>query len=135
MPMVPGPAAAVVYTTLKVAGYGLYSMAVAKALHQRNRPILFGFAKTGLGLGAGLLLLGIVVRYDLHDVGDFTVLALVAPVRFLIWLLVLKLFFDFRGKVHLALIAALAGTALSYALDGVMWMLYRVVPGMELPFC
>ena len=38
---------------------------------------------------------------------------------------------------RLILIAAAvaSGTAWSYALDGVMWAIYKVVPGMVMPFC
>jgi hypothetical protein len=33
------------------------------------------------------------------------------------------------------LLAVLAGTAGSYVLDGVMALIYRVLPGMVMPFC
>lgn len=57
--------------------------------------------------------------------------------RFLVWAFVLDRYYSSRMTPKLLLAATGAGVTWSYALDGVMWLAYKIFPGMivELPFC
>ena len=57
------------------------------------------------------------------------------PVRLFIWAAALELFYRDSLQRRTKMLAVLAGTGWSYALDGVMVILYRLVPGMEMFFC
>lgn len=58
-----------------------------------------------------------------------------APLRMAVWLLVLGIFYGFRENPKLTGAAVFVGVAWSYALDGVMSLIYKVLPGMVMPFC
>ena len=55
--------------------------------------------------------------------------------RLFVWATALELFYRESLQRRTKMLAVLAGTAWSYVLDGVMVVLYRVVPGMEMFFC
>src|SRR5262245_39853938 len=134
MPMLPSPAAAAVYGAIKVAGYGVYAAALARYAKSRVHPAVFGVAKTLLGLAAGIAFFFLLAAH-LPRANDLFVWLLAIPIRLAVWVLALHLFFRFSQGWRALLIAAVFGTVLSYGLDGVMWLLYRVLPGMQMPWC
>jgi hypothetical protein len=136
MPMIPSAAAALTYGAVKVAGYALFGKTLNRWAQSPVRPVRFGLAKTALGLAGGLLyLLVIVPATSLKDSSDAVLFIGVIPIRLVVWSIALKLFYADRLQPRTKLLAVVAGTAWSYALDGVMALIYRVLPGMVMPFC
>ena len=57
------------------------------------------------------------------------------PVRLFVWTIVIdKLYGDGLSR-RTMMLAVLAGTTWSYVLDGVMALIYQILPGMVMPFC
>lgn len=132
--MLPSPAAAAVYGAIKVAGYSAYAVVLARYARSRVHPIVFGVAKTLLGFAAGIGFFFVVAAH-LPQASDLLAWLVAIPIRLAVWLLALYLFFRFSEGWRALLVAVVLGTVLSYALDGVMWLLYGVLPGMKMPMC
>ena len=136
MPMFPSPLAAAALATVKVVGYAAFAGALNRKTGQNVAPMKFGTTKTGLGLLGGLIyLFWLLPIFGAEGVSDATTFLGAMPVRLLMWSVALHLFYDFRGKRSLIFGAVVLGTLWSYALDGVMWLIYRIVPGMTMPVC
>lgn len=136
MPMVPGPLAALTYGALKVGGYALFARGLNGATGRSVRELGFGFGKTAIGLAGGLAyLFAIVPATGLTDSPEWVVYAATLPIRVLSWTVALTLFYGWKRRPLLVLGAIPAGVAWSYALDAVMSVLFKVLPGMEMPFC
>ena len=134
MPMVPSPVAGLTYGAVKVAGYALFARVLNRYAQNPVPPLKFGLVKTAVGLAGGLGYLFLV--YSVRaDTPDAIVFIGALPVRLIVWAIVIDWFYrdglDRRTKG----LAILAGTAWSYALDGVMALIYRILPGMVMPFC
>ncbi|MRV76004.1 hypothetical protein GJ700_30250 [Duganella sp. FT92W] len=133
--MIPSPLAALAYATVKIAGYSLFA-------HQLNRfsevsvsPIRFGFAKTGIGFIGGLLYFAVLAWWHPEHVSDTAIFVGAIPIRFLAWAIALSIFYGFRRNTRLINATLFVGVFWSYILDGVMWAIYQVLPGMVMPFC
>jgi hypothetical protein len=136
MPMIPSAAAALTYGAVKVAGYSLFAKALNRWAQSPSRPVRFGLGKTALGLAGGLLYLLVIVPFTpLEHSSDATLFIGAIPIRLVAWSVALSLFYRGRLQPRTMLLAVLAGTAGSYVLDGVMALIYRVLPGMVMPFC
>ena len=134
--MIPGPAAALTYAAVKVAGYALFGAALNRYASSPARPVRFGLAKTALGLVGGLLyVFAIAPLLRLGDSSDATLWLGAIPIRLVMWSIAIRLFYRDRLQSRTMLLAVVAGTAWSYVLDGVMALLYRILPGMVMPFC
>ena len=134
MPMLPSPAAAAVYGTVKVIGYSLYATGLSNHFDRIVHPVTFGVIKTLLGLAAGVTLFFSLMAFLPHAT-DAQSLLIAAPFRLMVWLGALHFLFKFGRNWQALLAASLLGTALAYAMDGVMWLLYGVLPGMQMPWC
>lgn len=130
MPMMPGPVAGLTYAAIKVVGYAVFAKGLNRYADKPASPVKFGFVKTALGLVGGIAYFFLFMRGDALGVYIGTV-----PVRLLIWAIAIQLFYRDSLQRRTKVIAVFVGTAWSYALDGVMVILYRVVPGMEMAFC
>ncbi|HKS54088.1 MAG TPA: hypothetical protein VJS12_02315 [Steroidobacteraceae bacterium] len=130
MPMMPSPVAGLTYAAIKVVGYALFAKGLNRYAQKPASPVKFGLAKTALGLVGGVAYFFLFMRDDAWGVYLGTV-----PVRLLIWAIAIQLFYREDLQRRTKVVAILAGIAWSYVLDGVMVILYRVVPGMEMPFC
>jgi len=135
MPMVPGPLAALTYGAIKVAGYALFAKGLNRASARSVPALKFGLAKTAIGLVGGLAYVFAVVLALLPDAAEWRVYLGALPVRVVAWVIALSLFYRWRERRTLLLGAVLIGVAWSYAIDGVMAMLYKILPGMQMPFC
>lgn len=136
MPMIPSPLAAIAYCAVKVVGYAAFARGLNKTMGANVEPNRFGVAKTFLGLVGGLAyLFAIVPAVGIRENSELSLFIGAIPVRLVVWCIVLALFYGFRARSALMLSAAVAGTAWSYVLDGLMWGIYRVIPGMVMPFC
>ena len=136
MPMFPSLLAAAALATVKVTGYAGFARALNRKSGQNVAPMKFGAAKTGLGLLGGVAyLFWLFPMFGGEGTSDATAFLGVMPVRLLMWSVALRLFYDFRGRHSLILCAVVLGTLWSYALDGVMWLIYTIVPGMTMPVC
>jgi hypothetical protein len=133
--MIPSAAAALTYGAVKVAGYALFAKTLNRWAKSPVRPLRFGLAKTALGLAGGLLYLLVIVPSTPLKGSDAALFIGVMPIRLLVWGIALKLFYGDHLQLRTILLAVVAGTAWSYALDGVMVLIYRVLPGMVMPFC
>jgi dipeptide/tripeptide permease len=133
--MVPGPLAAVTYASIKVVGYAGFAYALNRVLDRNIGVWKFGFAKTGIGLVGGLIyFFAMMAMADEKSFSEAQVYAGALPVRLLAWSVALALFYGFRDRKQLVILALVAGVLWSYLLDGVMALVYRV-PGMAMPFC
>ena len=136
MPMMPSPLAALAYGAVKIVGYAYFAKALNSAAHRSVSPYRFGVTKTALGLAGGLLYIFVLLpAFGLRDGSDLQIFLGAIPVRLAAWSVALAIFYSFKHKPVLIAAAVASGTAWSYALDGVMWAIYKVVPGMVMPFC
>jgi hypothetical protein len=136
MPMMPSPVAGLTYAAVKVAGYALFGKALNRYAQTPARPLRFGLAKTAMGLVGGLVYLFLIVPSTaLEHSSDATLFLGAIPIRLVVWSIAIGLFYGYRGQWRRMVLAVVAGTAWSYALDGVMALIYRILPGMLMPFC
>ena len=135
MPMMPSPLAVLALAGVKVGGYAWFARRLNDKTGQRVGPIKFGITKTVIGLIGGVTYLTMLAFLNSGDPSTVSVFLGAAPVRMLVWVLVLRLFYDFRGRTRLRVFAVVLGTLWSYALDGVMWLIYQIIPGMTMPVC
>lgn len=136
MPMMPSPVAALTYAAVKVAGYALFGKALNRYAQEPTRPLRFGLAKTAIGLVGGLVYLFLIVpNTALEHSTDARVFVGAIPIRLAVWSIAIWIFYGYHGQWRRMSIAVVVGTAWSYVLDGVMALIYRVLPGMLMPFC
>ena len=129
----PSTAAALVYGAVKVVGYTFAAHGLNRILGASVRPVVFGFTKTAIGFLGGWLFL---FAFDdaLEESGsDFLLYAGATLFRLIAWAIVLRLFFKLKPQ-RLTLLAT-AGTVWSYALDVLMWGIYKILPGTVVPWC
>lgn len=136
MPMIPGPLAVLTYVAVKVAGYAVFARQLNKVAGKNVSPYKFAVAKTILGLVGGLMYIFVLVpAFGLSEMGDIALFLGALPIRLFVWSVALGVFYGFREHTSRMCIAVVAGATWSYVLDGVMWLIYQVVPGMVMPFC
>jgi len=133
--MVPSPIAALAYGTVKVVGYAYFAKGLNSATGESVRPYRFGVVKTAIGLAGGITYLYFVSRYSKPNTSDTAVFLGAIPVRTAAWSIALGVFYGFRNRTRTISLAVLVGTGWSYALDGFMWVVYKLLPGMVMPFC
>ena len=78
---------------------------------------------------------GLAPALGIPEKSDFLLFLGAAPVRFLAWSALIGLFYGFRANPMLMSAAVLLGVVWSYALDGAMWVIYKILPGIVMPFC
>jgi hypothetical protein len=136
MPTVPSPTAALIYAAVKLGGYAIFAHGLNRIGRWTVSPIRFSAAKTGLGLVVGLAyVFALAPALGVSESSDAELFLGAAPVRMAVWLLVLGMFYGFRENPKLMGAAVFVGVAWSYILDGLMWLIYKVLPGMVMPFC
>ena len=136
MPMIPSPAAALIYAAVKLGGYAIFAHGLNKVAGRAISPIKFSAAKTGLGLLGGITyVFAVAPALGISEHSDAELFLGAAPLRMSVWLLVLGIFYGFRANPKLTGAAVFVGVAWSYALDGLMWLIYKALPGMVMPFC
>jgi len=134
--MIPSPFAAVVYGAVKVVGYAAFAHGLNRFARKPAAPFAFGAVKTVLGLIGGVTYgLLIVPAIGLADVSDGILFLAAAPVRILAWAVALGLFYRSRVTPRVLLTAMALGVVWSYILDGIIWALSSILPGMETPWC
>lgn len=134
--MIPGPLAAITYVTVKVVGYAAFARQLNKVTGKNVSPYRFGIAKTMLGLVGGLTyVFALIPAFGLRESGDLVLFLGVLPMRLFVWSVALGIFYGFRENTVRVCMGVVAGAAWSYVLDGVMWVIYQLVPGMVMPFC
>lgn len=139
MPMLPSPLAASLYVAIKMAGYAAFASGLNRVWGTRVSAPQFAAGKTLLGFLSGAAYLWVYgfwisSRLDTSTWSELGLWVGAAWPRLVVWLLALKLFYR-QQKLPSLGVAALAGVAWSYALDAMMWGLYRVLPGMVWGFC
>lgn len=135
MPMMPGPLAAVTYATIKVAGYAGFAYVLNGVLDRSVHIWKFGFAKTGIGLVGGLpYFVAMMSMASAKSFSEAQVYAGALPIRLAAWSVALGLFYGYRDRKGLVILALGAGVLWSYLLDGAMALLYHV-PGMSMAIC
>jgi hypothetical protein len=135
MPSAPSPIAALAYGAVKVIGYAYFSSRLNVIVGALVRPYKFGLAKTAIGMVGGITYVFAVSRAFPDGISNWSIFLGAMPVRIAAWSVALGIFYGFKVKPRIITLAVLAGTAWSYALDGVMWVLYKLMPGMVMPFC
>jgi hypothetical protein len=125
----------VTYGAVKFAGYS-YFASWLNMTWSRSVPLLkFGFGKTLIGVVAGTSYFFALMFSGHLDDGELWIFLGAMPVRMLAWFVAIWMFYGLKRAPWATLQAILAGTALSYGLDGVMWVIYRYFPGMMMPWC
>jgi hypothetical protein len=135
MPMMPSPVAGLTYGAIKVAGYALFARVLNRYSEKPAPPLKFGVVKTAFGLVGGIAYFFLFNYVAPDDTSTAITLIGALPVRLLIWAIVIDRFYRDGLQRRTFVLAILAGTAWSYALDGVMVLLYRMLPGMDMPSC
>jgi hypothetical protein len=133
--MMPGPLAAATYAAVKITGYAGFAYGLNRMLGRNVREWKFGVAKTGIGLVGGLIYIFVILRaIDSSRLTNAQIFAGALPIRLVAWGLALALFYGFRDRPNIVVLALVAGVIWSYILDGLMAILYQL-PGMAMPFC
>jgi hypothetical protein len=135
MPMMPSPAAGLTYAAVKIAGYALFAKVLNRYAEQPAPPLKFGLVKTALGLAGGIAYFFLSMYLAGEDTSDVLMYIGTLPVRLLVWATVIQMFYRDGLQRRTMVLATLAGTAWSYVLDGLMLLLFGILPGMEMPFC
>lgn len=136
MPMIPSVLAVAVYATVKVVGYSAFGRGGQRFTSQPVKAHKFGLTKTGIGLVGGvphLLVLIPLLQLPSHDTAFLFISAI--PIRLAAWALTIGIFFGYRHRPGLKVLAVGLGVVWSYVLDFLMAGLYRILPGMEMPLC
>jgi hypothetical protein len=134
--MLPGPLAAGIYASVKIAGYAGFAHGLNRVAARNVPPFKFAVAKTALGLvGGATYLLGIVPLFESESASDVAVWVGAIPIRLLVWTIALGYFYGFRRRPLSIAVAVPVGVAWSYGLDWLMSFLYRFIPGLAVPFC
>jgi hypothetical protein len=134
--VLPSPDAALVYAVIKIVGYSAFAYGLNKLAAKKANPVLFGMGKTFIGFVGGLGYFYLMVHFPVpgRD-SDLESYIGTIPIRFIAWIAALALFYGFREQRRLMWSAVLVGVLYSFALDGIMYMLYHVLPGMQMTFC
>jgi hypothetical protein len=135
MPMMPGPLAALSYCAVKVVGYAFYGKSLNAKLGLAVPPYRFGFGKTAIGLVGGLIYVFLIAPRFGRDTSDWILFLGAAPIRIAAWAIALAFFYKLHKKPLIFAMAIFAGLIWTYFLDGVMWAIYQIVPGMAMPIC
>lgn len=136
MPMIPSPTAALIYAAVKLSGYAVFAHGLNGIGARRVSPIKFSAVKTGLGLIGGITyVFALAPALGVSENSDTELFLGAAPVRLVVWALVIVILYGFRERPKLAAAHVFVGVAWSYTLDGVMWLIYKVLPGMVMPYC
>ena len=134
--MMPSPLAALAYGAVKIIGYAYFAKGLNLAAGRSISPYRFGVAKTAIGLAGGIAYVFVLLpAFGLSEGSDLQIFLGAIPVRLVAWSVALAIFYGFKEKPLFIAGAIAAGTAWSYALDGVMWIIYKLMPGMVMPFC
>src|SRR5262245_55203905 len=123
----PLPLAVAIFSAVKLAGYTLAGWRLNRAnstLHPR--PIVFGAARTLLGVLAGVSYATIAMKFGIERSGVWYYVDLF-PVRQLEWTLMLFLFY--RNSPRRRWLDSTWGTAWSYVLDIPAVALAWIIPG------
>lgn len=136
MPMIPSVFAAATYAALKVGGYYCFARVANKKLEHNFSPLKFSLLKTASGFLGGLLLflLLAVERSEKYRSGVIFLLIMFA-LRYVIWSFVLGYCYRLFQRRSVLMVGSFLGTLLSYFLDLIMWLLFGILPGMEMGFC
>jgi hypothetical protein len=118
MPMGPAPLGLVYFVGVKLAGYSAAGYQLNRLIVSPHpRPIVFGVARTALGLAAGISFGLLALKFGLGKSEPVFYVALL-PIRVGEWLLILWYFYrraNLSRRRQLGFAAA--GTAWSYVLD------------------
>jgi hypothetical protein len=83
----------------------------------------------------GLIYIFVILRaIESSRLTEARIFAGALPIRLVAWSLALALFYGFRDRPKIVVLAPVAGVIWSYILDGLMAILYQL-PGMTMPFC
>lgn len=105
------------FAGIKLAGYSLAGVYLNRQYQtSKPRPLLFGAARTAIGIGVGVAYVGAANLFELHR-GEVIWLLLLVPVRLGEWLLAIWLFFDRARASPLRMRLAAKGVIWSFVLD------------------
>ena len=118
MPMGPAPLGLLYFAGVKLAGYSVAGYQLNRFIVSPHpRPIVFGLARTALGLVAGVSFGFLVLKFGLGKSEPLFYVALL-PVRVAEWLLILWYFYFGAGFSRRRLLRFTAArTVWSYRLD------------------
>jgi hypothetical protein len=117
------------YTTVKLAGYSFFGKKLNQWYNKtRPRPIVFGAARTLLGIVVGIGSLFLLSGLTSNREALFLILLI--PIRFFEWFLMLYLFFE-RNNFSIKRISRFStqGIFFSFALDIPVIFSVFVIPG------
>ena len=118
MPMGPAPLGLVYFVGVKLAGYSVAGYQLNRLISSPHpRPIVFGVARTALGLVAGVSFGLLALKFGLGKSEPVFYVALL-PIRVAEWVLILWYFYNGGGLSRRRLVGfTAAGTVWSYLLD------------------
>lgn len=136
MPMIPSFFAVATYSALKIGGYYCFARIANKKLKHNFPPLKFSFLKIASGFLGGffLFLLLALVRSEQYRSEVIFFLTMFA-LRYVIWVFVFGYCYRLFQRRSVLMIGSFLGTLLSYFLDLIMWLLFGILPGMEMGFC
>ena len=135
MPMIPSVAAAVTYGAIKIGGYALYAYWLNRRLKSNVSPFKFALVKTLIGLAAGWAFLSVGSNLPQELQTDFAFWLSALPLRLFAWLLVIGYFYKTKSTYLQLFLYSVLGIVITYSLDLIMFVTFKLLPGMQMPMC
>jgi hypothetical protein len=134
MPLLPSPAGILPFLGIKFVGYTLAGIYLSRRYDDNEvdrvvMPGVFGIVRSLLGIASGIALAFGLLASGVADMGEREIGALLAPIRFGEWALLIWLFYERRSPRHHLVRHSCLGTLLSYALDVPAWAAWFAMPG------
>src|SRR5262249_32722432 len=135
MPMMPSPLGILPFAAVKLIGYTFAGDYLNRRYTTEGElgdatpavlPVVFGLSRAVLGILSGV---AVGVLGATADLSTPAILAFLAPIRSLEWMLLIWWFYERRRPQQTTVKYALQGTALSYLLDVPAWAAWFVTPG------
>jgi hypothetical protein len=135
MPMMPSALAISTYGVVKFVGYMFAAVTVNRISGIPYSPLKFPLLKISFGLlASSLLFFSLLALFSKAEISDWQLFALGIPIRFLVWLALLKYCWK-NLKAKELIVLGLVGVLYSCLLDFVMYVFFKLMPGMQSPWC
>src|SRR5712671_5636878 len=126
---VPNPLA---LGAIKAAAYAGFGWTVRPHASRPRNPVLFGLARVGAGFLVGITFAMLMSRANWSESGIY--MLFLVP-RLVLWAALLHVWFRPKGGARALLLWSLAGTAVSSAIDLLVFQLFEQVPWLRMSFC
>ena len=129
---VPNPLA---LGAVKAAAYAGFGWTVRPHAARPRNPVIFGLARVGAGFLVGLAFAMLLSLISADRWPEHWIYLLFLVPRLLLWAALLHVWFRPRGGARALLLWSLAGTAVSAAVDLIVFQLSEKIPWLGVAIC